>query len=153
VPQLGFTLHGIEQYEEADRDEVAASFALGRYVGVMAVVPFSPADKAGLTADDQLVSVNELALLPLASDAGTAADARVVMHQFAERIEIVDVGETVGELLHGKTATSFRGMIHASRGGCLRSRTAADSFASLPEYSPAFWPSTALLQARLLSYY
>ena len=78
VPQLGFTLHGIEQYEVADRDRVTAGFALGRHAGVMAVVPFSPADKAGLAADDQLVSVNGRALLPLAGDAGTATDARVV---------------------------------------------------------------------------
>lgn len=68
VPQLGFTLHGIEQYEVADRDRVAAGFALGQYAGVMAVVPLSPADKAGLTADDQLVSVNGLALDRAATD-------------------------------------------------------------------------------------
>jgi len=68
VPQLGFTLHGIEQYEVADWDRVAAGFALGQHAGVMAVVPFSPADKAGLTADDQLVSVNGRTLDRAATD-------------------------------------------------------------------------------------
>jgi hypothetical protein len=68
APQLGFTLHGIEQYEVADRDRVGARFALGRHAGVMAVVPLSPADKAGLKADDQLVSVNGRVIGPGAGD-------------------------------------------------------------------------------------
>jgi hypothetical protein len=62
APQPGFTLHGLEQYEVADRERVSAGFALGRHVGIMAVVPFSPAQKAGLTAGDQLVAVNGRAL-------------------------------------------------------------------------------------------
>lgn len=69
-PQLGFTLHGIEQLEFADRDRAAAGFGLGlgKHAGVMAVVPLSPADMAGLTADDQLMSVNGRALSPGAAD-------------------------------------------------------------------------------------
>lgn len=58
APQLGFTLHGLDQYETADRGRMAATFGLGPHAGVMAVVPFSPADEAGLENNDQLVSVN-----------------------------------------------------------------------------------------------
>lgn len=58
APQLGFVLHSIEQYGPADRDDAARSFGLGRQVGVIAVVPGSPAARAGLAAGDQLASVN-----------------------------------------------------------------------------------------------
>jgi len=68
VPQLGFTLHNIEQYEVADRARIAAGFAPGTHAGVMAVVPLSPAAMAGLTADDELISVNGRTLSPAASD-------------------------------------------------------------------------------------
>lgn len=58
APQPGFILHSIEQYGPADRAEAARSFGLGAHMNVMAVVAGSPAAKAGLAADDQLVSVN-----------------------------------------------------------------------------------------------
>lgn len=58
TPALGFTLHGIEQYAPADRVAAARIFALGENVGVMGVVSGSPAERAGLRAGDQLVSVN-----------------------------------------------------------------------------------------------
>lgn len=58
APQFGFVLHGVEQYAPSDRDEAARSFGLGRQIGVMAVVPGSPAGSAGLTAGDHLLSVN-----------------------------------------------------------------------------------------------
>lgn len=57
-PQFGFTLHSIEQYGPGDRKEAAHSFGLGLDSSVMAVVEGSPADKAGLAAEDRLVSVN-----------------------------------------------------------------------------------------------
>jgi hypothetical protein len=58
APQLGFVLHSIEQYGLTDREEAARSFGLGPDVGVMAVVGGSPAEKAGLRAGDQLLSVD-----------------------------------------------------------------------------------------------
>jgi hypothetical protein len=58
APQSGLVLHSIEQYGLADRDAAARHFALGDRVGVMAVVPGSPAAKAGLVEGDQLVAVN-----------------------------------------------------------------------------------------------
>lgn len=58
APQLGFVLHGIEQYDPSDREDAARSFGLDRGVGVMAVVAGSPAETAGLNAGDGLVSVN-----------------------------------------------------------------------------------------------
>ena len=61
-PQAGFVLHGIEQYEVADRERVTATFRLGSHLGVMAVVPHSPVERAGLKADDQLLTVNGKAL-------------------------------------------------------------------------------------------
>ncbi len=58
VPQPGFVLQGIEQFAQADRAAAARNYGLGSHKAVLAVVPGSPADRAGLAADDQLVSVN-----------------------------------------------------------------------------------------------
>lgn len=77
TPQLGFTMHGIEQYEDGDRQGVAAAFALGGHAGVMAVVDGSPADRAGLEADDQLLSVNGKALTSDAAPNATPTRAFV----------------------------------------------------------------------------
>lgn len=67
APQPGFALHSLEQYGSADRTRIAHYFSFDRYVSVMAVVADSPAARAGLRADDQLVSVNGTALLPRTS--------------------------------------------------------------------------------------
>jgi hypothetical protein len=58
APQLGFVVHGLEQYDPADREEAARGFGLGANPGIMAVVAGSPAGTAGLQADDQLLFVN-----------------------------------------------------------------------------------------------
>ena len=58
APQAGFVLHSIEQYDPADRQGASRKFGMASYVGVMAVVEGSPAQRSGLAADDQLVSVN-----------------------------------------------------------------------------------------------
>ena len=78
APQLGFVLHSIGQYGSGDRAEAARAFGLGDHFGVMAVVAGSPAAKAGLTADDQLVSVNGRELGG-ASVALTGAPARALV--------------------------------------------------------------------------
>ncbi|HMJ92916.1 MAG TPA: M48 family metalloprotease [Allosphingosinicella sp.] len=80
APQLGFVVHGLEQYDPADRDEVARGFALGANPGVMAVVAGSPADSAGLRAGDQLLFVNGRDL-----GAGGAAAGAAPTRAFVER--------------------------------------------------------------------
>ena len=77
APQPGFALHGIEQYGPADRADVARSFGLGANVGVMAVVADSPAARAGLRANDQLVSVNGRELSALGAGATKPTNAPV----------------------------------------------------------------------------
>ncbi|MEA3003266.1 MAG: hypothetical protein QOH81_2054 [Sphingomonadales bacterium] len=87
APQLGFVLHGIEQYGAADRPEAARRFGLASYVGVMAVVAGSPAQRSGLAADDQLVSVNGRALsAATASAAPTRAQVERAQHILAEEM-------------------------------------------------------------------
>ena len=76
-PQPGFALHSLEQYGPADRKKVAQNFGLGAHVGVMAVVADSPAARAGLRADDQLVAVNGRELPSLAVDAAQPTNARL----------------------------------------------------------------------------
>jgi hypothetical protein len=88
APQLGFVLHGLEQYAPSDRIEASRSFGLGAGIGVMAVVPNSPAAIAGLRAGDQLVSVNGVALAEttpasLPSNAAVIAARQVIVAAMA----------------------------------------------------------------------
>jgi membrane-associated protease RseP (regulator of RpoE activity) len=78
VPQPGFVLQGIEQFASADRAAAARNYGLGSHKGVLAVVPGSPADRAGLSADDQLVSVNGQ---PLEDGPATASPTRAFVEQ------------------------------------------------------------------------
>lgn len=77
APQPGFALHSLEQYGPADRAEAARSFRLGSHVGVMAVVANSPAARAGLRADDQLISVNGRELTPYDTESAVPTNAAV----------------------------------------------------------------------------
>jgi hypothetical protein len=78
APQLGFVVHGLEQYDPADREEAARAFALGPNPGVMAVVEGSPAETAGLRAGDQLLFVNGRDLGSGDLDAGAAPTRALV---------------------------------------------------------------------------
>lgn len=67
-------MHSLAQYALADRPGAAASFGLAHGIAVEVVVPGSAADRAGLTADDQLVSVNGI-MLTAPTDAAPSRDA------------------------------------------------------------------------------
>ncbi len=59
TPQAGIVLHGLDQYRSSDREAAARRFNFGQHVAVMGVVSGSPADKAGVTAGDQVLAINE----------------------------------------------------------------------------------------------
>jgi len=82
APQLGFVVHGIEQYGPADREEAARGFGLGSNPGIMAVVADSPAGKAGLLPGDELIAVNGLDL-----GAGSGASGGPPTRAFVERAQ------------------------------------------------------------------
>src|SRR4051812_43251183 len=59
-PQMatGVLLHDVSNYDPKDRPAVGRAFQLGSGFGVIGIVPGSPADRAGLRVDDEIVSVN-----------------------------------------------------------------------------------------------
>lgn len=67
VPLPGFAVHGLGQYGEAGRRAVAAMFPHGARFSVLAVVPGSPADRAGLAAGQAVLAIDGRAP---AADAG-----------------------------------------------------------------------------------
>jgi hypothetical protein len=77
APQSGFAVHGVEQYGAADRSEAAGGFGLDRYVGVIGVVADSPAARAGLSANDQIIAVNGRDLPAALPASATPTNARV----------------------------------------------------------------------------
>lgn len=115
APQPGFVLHGIGQYEAADQPEAARRFGLGSYVGVMAVVAGSPAQRAGLTANDQLVSANGRALSGPATTSN--ADPAGAPVERARRILAEEMGK--GEvLLRVSGASGLRTVRFTADAGC-----------------------------------
>ncbi len=72
-PAPGVVLHAIDQYDPAGRGVVRQVFGFARPVAVEAVVPGAAADRAGLVADDGLVSIGGHAMpAPRSGDATSA---------------------------------------------------------------------------------
>ena len=58
----GFALHDVSQYGAADRPAAIRAFGFDSGPGVLALVPGSPAERAGLRLDDMILSVDETPL-------------------------------------------------------------------------------------------
>lgn len=57
-PAVGIVFHSLSAYAPADRAMVASGFGFETDIGVEAVIPGSPADKAGISAGDSLVAID-----------------------------------------------------------------------------------------------
>jgi hypothetical protein len=77
APQSGLALHSLAQYAPAERPGAARAFGLGAHIGVMAVVAGSPAARAGVRADDQLLAINGRQLANVTLDIPTPTDTFV----------------------------------------------------------------------------
>jgi len=62
LPQTGIFLHYLPQYGAATRAEAIRLYGVDRGPGVLSVVADSPAARAGVTAGDVLLAINDLAL-------------------------------------------------------------------------------------------
>lgn len=58
APVTGMVVHAIDQYAEGEQAAARTAFGFATGVAVEAVVPGSPAARAGVRADDSIVSVN-----------------------------------------------------------------------------------------------
>lgn len=94
VPASGMLLHGVEQYGGEYRAAAEALFGLGSAPGVAAVLPGSPAARAGVRAGDALVAIDGAAL-PAAGASGESGEF--------ERIE--QVLDTLDRALQAGAAT------------------------------------------------
>ncbi len=75
APTPGWALHAIGQYDPATRDQARRSFGFEAPIAVEAVVPGSPAERAGIQAGDSIVRIDNIPL-PTA-DAPRAASSAV----------------------------------------------------------------------------
>jgi hypothetical protein len=78
-PGIGIQLHTLAQYAPATRNAVRAHFAMSRPIGVEAVVPGSPADRAGVRPDDAIVRLSGITLPATVSDSASS-DALAALH-------------------------------------------------------------------------
>lgn len=122
APRPGFALHSLAQYNSDDRPGAARAFGLGTHVGVMAVVADSPAARAGMRADDQLIAVNGRQLTTVNLRAPLPTDVSV---------------ETTQRML---TAAMQKGevalLVTGSRGGHVVRFTAEQGCRSTAEFDP-----------------
>lgn len=58
-PQIGMPIHALTQYGPAARPSAATAFGFESTIGVEAVVPGAPADRAGVRANDSIVTIND----------------------------------------------------------------------------------------------
>ncbi|WP_414902673.1 M48 family metalloprotease [Sphingomonas flavalba] len=77
-PLPGFAVHALKQYQPAARAAAAEQFGLGEQPAVLAVVPGSAAEAAGLRAGDAILAVAGAAVAPVPAEgradyAGVAA--------------------------------------------------------------------------------
>jgi len=63
-PASGLLIHGIEQYGPAYRTAAADLFSLGSAPGIAAILPGSPAERAGIRPGDELRAINGAPLPP-----------------------------------------------------------------------------------------
>jgi len=81
--QTGLLLHNLSQYAPAYRAAAIATFHLGEAPAVEGVVPGSAADRAGLRADDTLLSINGVPVQkePIASHEASYAGMEALRRQ------------------------------------------------------------------------
>ena len=80
--QLGLAFHDLSQYAGAAQDDARRVFGLGEWPAVLAVVPGSPAEQAGVRIGDELVAIGGAAV---AAADGTRSYAR--MAALADQVE------------------------------------------------------------------
>lgn len=74
APATGLVLHDLDSYDASTRPAANRYFGFEATVAVEAVVPGSPADRAGVRQDDSVVAVNEQTI-PADADTNDALDA------------------------------------------------------------------------------
>lgn len=157
APVPGIVVHAIDQYAESEQPVARATFGFATGVAIEGVVPDSPAARAGVHADDSIVSVNGQAV-PVASGSGhvRTRDAMVAL------IDAQPAGRPLTMVLRRDGAD--RTVAIAASPGCrtlfeLRVGTAMDAVADgrLVQISSAFLdrlpdPQLAVVVAHELSH-
>jgi Zn-dependent protease with chaperone function len=92
-PGTGMQLQTLDQFDSASREAAQAHFRFATPLAIEAVVPGSPADQAGLRADDSLVRIGTVDVAALPGKAGTtqrlvAAQLAIAALPPAEPIEV-----------------------------------------------------------------
>lgn len=75
-PQIGMPIHALTQYGPAARPAASTAFGFESMIGVEAVVPGAPAERAGIRPNDSLVAIGDVAQpgLPKPGAAEAASD-------------------------------------------------------------------------------
>ncbi|MBB5686542.1 M48 family metallopeptidase [Sphingobium boeckii] len=120
-PASGLLLQGIEQYGADFRASAAVLFALGAAPGVTGVIAGSPADRAGIRANDSVKALNGAAL-PLAAGPGFDRMAAVLdrletaLVAGPVHLDLERAGQNLSVTLQGVPACASRFQVKSSPG-------------------------------------
>ncbi|WP_136161728.1 M48 family metallopeptidase [Sphingomonas flavalba] len=123
-PLPGFAVHALKQYQPAARAAAAEQFGLGDQPAVLAVVPGSAAETAGLRAGDAILAVDGAAVAPVpakgrADYAGVAAVEQRIEQALARpplRLSVARAGEAVAVAFAPDSGCPTRFQVLASDG-------------------------------------
>ncbi|KAI1693910.1 PDZ domain-containing protein [Ditylenchus destructor] len=105
-PGTGIQLHTLAQYAPGSRAQVRAHFGMAGTAAVEGVVPGSPADRAGIRADDTIVKIGTIAPPDTLPAEASVATLEALYRQIAE----LPPGEPIeiAVLRNGKNASFHR---------------------------------------------
>ena len=87
-PGLGLVLHTPGQYARSSRDEAIRHFRFDAPVGVEAIIPGSPAERAGIRADDSLTGIGGLTFAATDMESGTSTVALVAASRLVAALPV-----------------------------------------------------------------
>jgi beta-barrel assembly-enhancing protease len=118
---LGLSVQALSQYPKSEQDAARAQFGLDRHVAIAAIVPDGPGARAGLSAGDAILAINDVATPAVLADDGYAPVGQVedmletAMLRPPVRLRVARAGTIRDVVLPGQSGCASRVQIIAGK--------------------------------------